>query len=452
MVGINASKFIVVMIAVCLVVLLLAMAPLGCNRSEQAGCPIRAVWAHAIRGEYDAIKDLYLDGSTDGDGEARVIREACIDALAAMDDDGAMLALAGILRAQTIPDLTIAQRIVASSDSPAMETIYELAESEHLEIRHKIALAFNCCDFTKCGSRAVDLLCKMLRDEERGVSTMATHALGKVPASMPEQYGKAKRSLIEYYQRPESLPDDNIMLDLCGAFESLEGHDVQEFIRWLLARAKNPPRDHVFALLHKLPEREAIGYVEKYSRSNDEIDRAWAAGTACDMSSPRAIPVIRMLSGDSCDRVRAGIAGSLRKPFEGREEIVLGMANDASQKVRRASAWSLATLSSPAAQRALMSLIRSKDRDVSLWAILGLSQSPQVFTFDYLRPEITELAQSRTAEHRRLAVALIRAYSIDGMDDVLLRLTEDRSLMVRRAAYQGIYKVNPDRLREIVQQ
>ncbi len=267
--------------------LLLALAPLGCDRTEEAACPIRAVWAHALRGEYDILKDVYLGNRTEGQSLvfdtdrngfvwteesadsviAHAVKGTCIDALAAMADDGAMLTLAQILKAQTIPDLRIAQRIVASGNGPAMETIYELAESEYLEIRSNVALAFSCCDFAKCGSRAVNLLCRMLKDEERGVSIMAAHALGKVPASLPEQHSKAKQNLIEYFHRPESLRDDTIMQNLGGAFESLEGPEVQEFIRWLLARAKNPPRDDVFCLLDKLPEAEAIGYIEKYSQT-----------------------------------------------------------------------------------------------------------------------------------------------------------------------------------------
>jgi len=413
-------------------------------------CPIRAVWAHALKGEYDAVKSLYLAKQTGKAAPIGTVKDACIDALAAIGDDKAILTLADIAKAEPYPNLRVVQKIVASGDEAAMQTVYELAESEYLEVRVQIALAFNCCDFTKCGSRAVNLLCKMLEDKERGVSTMAAQALDKVPASLPEQYDKAKQHLIEYFKDPEHLRDHNIMIHLCGAFESLEGPDVQELIRWLLVHAENPPRDHVFGLLHKLPESEAIEYVEKYSRSNDEMDRSWAAGMACDLSSSRAISVIGRLYSDSAERVRETIAGGLRKPFEGREEIVLRLANDTSKKVRRASAWSLVTLSSPAARRELMRLIQSDDWSVSLWALMGLSQSPQVFTSDYLRPQITELAQSPTAGHRRLAAALLGVYSVDGMDDVLLGLTEDRSLVVRQAAYKALYTSSPERFQALM--
>ena len=46
-------------------ILVLAALPLSCERIETAECPIRAVWAHALKGEYDGVKASYLAKSVD---------------------------------------------------------------------------------------------------------------------------------------------------------------------------------------------------------------------------------------------------------------------------------------------------------------------------------------------------------------------------------------------------
>ncbi|MBN1591843.1 MAG: HEAT repeat domain-containing protein [Candidatus Coatesbacteria bacterium] len=453
-VGRKTNRTILKIVA-CIALALIVAIQFCCEEAEQKADPIKEIWRHSLVGEYDALKAMYYSPNASDSGEdVELLKGTCVDALGAIADDGATMVLVGILddslKAYPIPSLPIAQAILASGNEAAMEKIYSLAESEHYQVRHEIALAFNSCNFENCGPRPVDLLCKMLQDESRGVSTMAAHALGKVPDCLAELHVKAKQCLISYFLDPKNMKDRQVMMNLAGAFGNMEGPDVQGMIRSLLARAKNPPHDHVFGILHKLPEEEVMGYLEKFSRSDDEACRAWAASIACDYSSKNTIPIIKRLQTDGSVRVRQVVAGGLKKPFEGREEIVLRLANDESEEVRKSSTWSLATLDSPRAQRVLLDFIESGDRDIAQWALMGLSQSPHTLASDYLKTKVMKLSKSSRPKDRELAVALIEMYSMGDMDDVLLMLTEDRSLDVRRIAYGALYRIKPEKLREVL--
>jgi len=457
----NAPRLLLVIAAICVVVILI-----GCKQDY----PERANWARAFRGEYGQLKELYLadvrpmkPAPTDPKeiDLKKIINDVqglskprwsfgTVEALAALGDDRAMMTLVEMF-AEGEGDSDIVEVIACGGNERAVETLLHFSDSECGKIRESTSFGLAISNCLRSDPRAVDVLLRLIevRSPVR-VSEYAAIALSNTPTSATVLHVKARDAILRYIQDPDNPLGKNLAPHLYQLLEGLEGAGVQEYIRGMvrkgIAAGYGPP----IGLLHKLPEAEVIEYLEEAANDEHEWNRATAGETAAKMATPRAIAIVDRLSRDPSERVRGRIAWHLIRPFEGREAIALRLSKDPSPEVRSFSAFSLMKIDTEASRKAMLRLLNDRRGRAYAGALVVLSSRPGFIRRDDLKPIVRRFARDLSPLCRKEAVEIMSANELDCMEDVLLKLLQDRSSYVRSEAYKALHKVNPDVLKEFV--
>ncbi|MBN1591839.1 MAG: HEAT repeat domain-containing protein, partial [Candidatus Coatesbacteria bacterium] len=415
----------------------LSLAMMGREGDAIVGHPIREVWAHALAGEYEVLKDIYLNSVVQNsrpifDQEkrgfvnlpepidskmARFKRFACVEALFAIADDRAMDTLLQMLREEPIPSYAIIESILSDGRQEKIDSLLELVGEGDQRLENTISAVLRFSDSVKKGPAIVDLSCKLLESEDGQTFCFAIEGLKKAVESDPELREKAEECLRASLRE---CSDEDIatarrvqLADFLGKGSA----EAQQIIRNLIAEDPNPPHGVGYYHIHLLPEDEALGLIRELAASEDEDSRFTAAHSAARIASPEAARITELLSRDNSRKVRAMLAGSLLTPFEGREEMLLRLACDSEYMVRNACMIPLSDLHTEASQQMLIDLVWTEyylnEAKVKGWDYYE-AIPPESFTPEFMRSNLPDLASSRRAELRRLAASYLEYHPPDG--------------------------------------
>jgi len=417
------------------------------QKSAYFGMSEREVWACALKGDYAEVVSIYLEGERPGepdvdwDRRRHSRRDACIDSLVSIFDDGAQRALLEMLEARR-PGNEIVEALACSESEEIISGLFEVYERRKEDLSLTVGVARSGC--LRTDPRAVDTLCR-----GKPLSFHARKFLINVPSSATVLHSKAQKRLCEYMMRHKKSEYRGHWL------RDVECAEIQDFVRQML----NEPDPEIFKeaipLLFKLPEDEALRYISHFAQSEDRYIRKDVAYAVARLATERAIPIIKQLLRDPDYAVRSSIAEGMVKSFPGVEEIALKLSKDpASYWVREYAAYALVRMGSVHAKEALLALLLipdDKENRVASFVVDFVKKHPGIFKDrDELRPVVSLLSRSENPFARARAAELVRMYSLKGFESVLERLLEDEHPTPRREAYKALCKANPDRLREII--
>jgi len=415
------------------------------QRSAYAGMSEREVWAYALRGDYAEVVKMYLEGERPGEESVEYDdrrfdrRGACIDSLASIFDDGAQQALLEMLEAKR-PSDEIVEALACSESEEIISGLFEVYERRKEDLPFAGGVARSGC--LRTDPRAVDAFCRL-----KPLCYKALAFLIDVPSSATVVHSKAQKRLCEYImQHKQTVYRHSYLCDI-------ECSGIQDLVRQML----NEPDPEIFKeaipLLFKLPEDEALKYLVHFSNSDDQYTRNDVAFAATRLSTERVIPIVRLLSRDPYSGVRASVAEGMNKPFPGSEEIALRLSKDPeSLRVREYATRALIMMRSAHAKGASLSLLRQAaacDYSIGLDSE-EVEKYPGIISADELRPVVILLARNNNKFVRAGAARLIRVFSLKDSESILEPLLTDKHRVPRREAYKALYRINPDRLREIV--
>ncbi|MCD6327886.1 HEAT repeat domain-containing protein [bacterium] len=438
----------------------------------------RDIWANALNGGYDQVMRVYLDSSRLGEPASPRIgqgdrddatllpttktrrvsgyqrRLMCLDALQALGDDNAISSLFEILKKEQEPNFRVAEAIVCCGNDGARKQLIKLFNTSDGSVKEAIGQGLAAASYSCSASDpgVVDALCWMLKSGSDVSRHSAAWALTRVPDLNHALRVKAKMAILKRIDE-EQFPDVwGIAPWAIDVIEYFDGDDVRDLIREIIKRAKAKHRGPPLTLLHKLPEHEVIGFLERFSKHKNELARAAVGHSAPRLATPRAINVVKILIEDDSEIVRGSIAESLEKAFPERNSILSKLSRDESPRVRGLTAVSLVRLRSYSAKSVMLRLLDDEDKKVVRNVAEALAASPGLLSDDELKPVLLRLATHEDESLRLAAAKLIASLSMDSMDDALLKLAADDSYWVRREAYKALFEANPDSLRRLVLQ
>lgn len=421
----------------------LSLSITSCRRDD----PVREIWARAVRGEYSQIKETFLaNAAPDLSKQSAVgynLAATCVEALTARADNDAVRTLTELLEAGFPGSFRIARTIACSGNNVAIDKMFQLTKSQNRHIREGIAMAISSRGCLKDDPRSVETLRKLAEDSSSDVRRNALSSLGFL-ATGPS-IGVVRPVIEAALDDPDASPRAAAL----DVFASMYGVDAQSAIRDGVKDRSQRVREVACGWLHLLPEEEAVEHFRHLSESKDENTRQLAVGVT-KLESEEATQIVTRLSEDQSEEVRWRLAYSLRNPFPGREQVLLRLSKDPSPEVRGWSSYSLITINTDEARGALRRLLRDQSDRVVSCAIDAVSRGSDEAWRPELIAAVSRLARSGSDVGRISAISRIDGSSLHELEDLLVKMTDDRMLWVRRDAFRALYKLNPDRLRKVL--
>jgi len=419
-------------------VLLLCLGMIACNQQD----PIRGIWKHAVLGEYQAVKNMYVEtygkASTVPLPERRAISTACIDSLSAMGDDGAINALVDMLEKGLPLGFIIAAEINGSGNKRAKKRLIALAESASPRAMEGVVSGIGTST-----PEETRVLCKLASHENPKVRSKALY---RMPNHAKESTLELLRTTIRCcLDDPEPGPRRAAVT----AYARLFKDEAIPAVRDAINDPDYDVREIGFQWLHLLPREEALAYLKRASESADFKERKLAA-RAANMEYEETIAICERLSDDPSDDVKWWLAYALRYPAPGKEHVLLKLAEDPSARVRAKAAVALYNRGSDDADETLKDLLKDPDDGVVDSAAYRISWKVDE---DWRADLIDAVKRQSRSDHpsiRRMAAVRIGNTPLKELEDTLVALMSDHSPKVRAKAYTSLYMINPIRLRKLL--
>jgi len=433
------------------VVCLIAFLGVGCKYDR-----FRAVWAMGFQADYEGIMEVHrIAGETAGQPE-RIegiddlwLQSECIDVLEALATDEAVEALLAIVEQNAAIDDSSFNAIPVLAAIPThkpfvLERLFEFCNSESAPIRYAGAAGLGAWGLG-LDDRALDQLCRMVNDSKYLVRSRALESLGLIGKRRVDAADQAMGCILSC----ATESNVSVRISVAEALGNLGIPDTIGLLEQMLEDPNFQVRESAIKALGGFGEERALPHLKEFARNKSDMLRAAAVEALTKHDCRKAVEVLTELADDPSEDVRKMLARRLKPIDPFIDGVLLKLLRDPLPTVRRLAIVTLGNTRRMEAREAAFSMLADLDPKVRKEGVQALNE--QLFSGDELKQLLSSAATDDDPGPRIAAASRLKHVSIEGGEQLLVKLANDRDLYVRRQAYRALYKVNPDRLREIVQ-
>jgi len=379
----------------------------------------------------------------------------CIDVLEAFGTDEAVQTLLAIVEQNAASDsssfdATPVLAAIRTQKPFVLERLYKFCESDSAPVRYAGAAGLGACDLGQ-DDRALVQLCQMVKDKEWSVRNCALKSLGLIGRRRNELGDQALGCILSC----ATESNVSVRASVAEALGSLGIPDTFATVEQMLEDPKFEVREAAVQALGGFDEGRALPHLKDPAHSKNETLRCAAVEALTKFSSQEAADILIGVVDDPREDVPQPwgsvheILAREVKPVDPLiDGVLLKLLHDPSPSVRRLAIVSLGATRRKEAREAVLSMLADPDPKVREGGIEATNE--QLFSKDELKHQLSTAATDRDYRPRFAVARRLKDVSIEGAEQLLVKLADDSNLFVRRQAYRALYKVNPDRLREIV--